>query len=643
MSSKRDIDLMFKLFGLFRTLSLSSKFTLSFATIAMLILLVMMAIVVPLLEKERLENENSTIERLLTNMEHQVQLTMYVNGLYNVSYWEKMELTMKNKLHSLIDEYQSKPHNEKMLKSLLERHFKDFTCNALIRKNGTIIYATKDLLPDISFFQMPSTPLHEKWLIHDKTKHINICPSGDKEYLYIKPIPQSQYDVAIFCHTQEFLKHRTEFEATIGSMLKKSFQNFKEHRMGFAYMMWVDDTQKICDHNESLRKSHNEIAKNYNTTCCVSEASPTQQPLTGTLKGTDYLKAAQEAKPIRHFLTKKEDTSGKLYPVLTWVRHFKGNREYPLILAISLYEEEIYRDLKPIILKFLPASLIALGCAFGMGWLFFRRSTSKIERLLSVAKTIKSGQLKARSHIKGDDDISLLAQTFDTMLDSLEENIQTLDAKVHKRTHELEHLLSEKEVLLKEIHHRVKNNLSIIIALMQLKEHQAKSDESHAILIELQERIYAIELLHRQLYQSNSLKEISLDTYMQGLVENMRQTYATDEANIVLHVKIEPGFLSIEQALSCGLLVNECVTNAIKHAFDMRGGEIYIAFTCKENQCILEVKDTGKGLSKAFSWELQTSTLGMQLIQGIVRNQLQGEISCTGDQGTHFRFTFLKE
>lgn len=260
-----------------------------------------------------------------------------------------------------------------------------------------------------------------------------------------------------------------------------------------------------------------------------------------------------------------------------------------------------------------------------------------------MAKTIKSGQLKARSHIKGDDDISLLAQTFDTMLDSLEENIQTLDAKVHKRTHELEHLLSEKEVLLKEIHHRVKNNLSIIIALMQLKEHQAKSDESHAILIELQERIYAIELLHRQLYQSNSLKEISLDTYMQGLVENMRQTYATDEANIVLYVKIEPGFLSIEQALSCGLLVNECVTNAIKHAFDMRGGEIYIAFTCKENQCILEVKDTGKGLSKAFSWELQTSTLGMQLIQGIVRNQLQGEISCTGDQGTHFRFTFLKE
>ena len=111
---------MSKPFGLFRTLSLSAKFTLSFASIAMLILFVMMAIVIPLLEKERLENENHTIERLLANMEHQVELTMHVNGLYNASYWEKMELTMKNKLHDFIDAYQiSSDTNEKELISLL--------------------------------------------------------------------------------------------------------------------------------------------------------------------------------------------------------------------------------------------------------------------------------------------------------------------------------------------------------------------------------------------------------------------------------------------------------------------------------------------------------------------------------------------
>lgn len=176
-------------------------------------------------------------------------------------------------------------------------------------------------------------------------------------------------------------------------------------------------------------------------------------------------------------------------------------------------------------------------------------------------------------------------------------------------------------MLLKEIHHRVKNNLSIIIALMQLKEHQAKSEESQALLLELQERIYAIELLHRQLYQSTSLTHIAFDVYVNGLVENMRQTYATDAANISLNVTIAPVTLSIEQALSCGLLMNECVTNAIKHAFDENGGAIHIFFTCEQEACILEIHDTGKGLGEAFSLKAH-STLGMQLIEGIVTNQL---------------------
>lgn len=634
---------MSKYLDLFKNLSLSAKFTLSFSTIALLILFVMMSIVIPTLEKERFENENSTISRLLTNMEHQVLLTIHVNTLYNASYWEKMELTMKNKLHTFIDDYRNTAHhNQTTLIHLLDTHFKDFTCNALLRQNQHVIYGTKGMIGESSLFQSTLFPKYEQWIIHDKTKHINICPAGDKEYLFLKAIPQSEYDIAIYCQSREFLKNRTEFEATIGSMLKQSFQNFNEKSTGFAYMMWVDGSQRVCDHNASFRKSDDVLAKNYNTACCVSEASPTQQPLTGTLKTSDYLKAAQEGKPIRHLLPKKEDSSGKLYPALTWVRYFKGSREYPLILAASLYEEEIYSDLDPIIVKFLPASLIALACAFGLGWLFFRRSTSKIDRLLTVAKTIKNGNLKERSRIKGEDEISLLAQTFDTMLDSLEENIHTLDAKVAKRTVLLEELLSEKEVLLKEIHHRVKNNLSIIIALMQLKEHQAKSEESQALLLELQERIYAIELLHRQLYQSTNLKEIAFGVYVEGLVESMRHTYASDDANIVLHVKIENVLLSIDQTLACGLLINECVTNAIKHAFDEKGGHIHINFTCKENRCLLEVFDSGKGLESAFSLNTQ-NTLGIQLIKGIVLNQLQGEITYANQQGAHFRFLFSKE
>lgn len=640
MFLKLGIDSMF---NTFRTLSLSTKFALSLSAIVLCILIVMMAIVIPIWQDERLQSETDTIDRLLSNMENQVLLTIHVNSLYNTSYWEKMNLEMQNRLHELLDAYRETPKQEKQtLIALLDKHFSNFTCNALLMQNDHVIYGTKGFLETTSPFFSTLTPPYEQWSVHDKTKRINICPASDKEYLYLKAVPQSPYNIALFCQTKEFLKSRSEFEATIGSMLKQSFQAIKNDNAGFAYMMWVDGSERTCDHNATFRKSHDPQATLFNTACCVSESSPTDQPLTGSLKTSDYLQAAKEGKPLHHFLHKRDDPSGKLYPALTWVRYFKGSREYPLIFAASLYEEEIYRDLDPIIMKFLPAILIAIFSAFGLGWLLFRGFTSKIDRLLNVVKTIKNGNLKERSHLSGEDDISLLAQTFDTMLDSLQENIQTLDTKVAKRTLELEQLLSEKEVLLKEIHHRVKNNLSTIIALMQLKEHQAKSEESQALLLELQERIYAIELLHRQLYQSTNLTDIAFDVYVKGLVDNMRHTYATDAANISLNVTIAPVTLSIEQALSCGLLMNECVTNAIKHAFDKNGGAIHILFTCEREKCNLEIHDTGKGLGEAFSLNTH-STLGMQLIEGIVTNQLQGEIAYESKEGAHFCFRFERE
>jgi len=634
---------MSKYHSLFRTFSLSVKFALSLSVIVLCILAVMMAIVIPTWQNERLQSETDTIDRLLSNMENQVLLTIHVNSLYSASYWEKLNLEMQNRLHELLNAYRETPHTEKQaLIALLDKNFANFACNALLVQNNQILYGTKGFIDKTTPFFSTLSPQYEQWNIYDKTKHITICPASDKEYLYVKAMPHSNYDIALFCQTKEFLKSRSEFESTIGSMLKQSFQNIKNDSTGFAYMMWIDGSERPCDHNATFRKSYDEKANMFNTTCCVSESSPTDQPLTGDLKTSDYLQAAKEGKPIHHLLPKVGEQSGKLYPALTWVRYFKGSREYPFIFAASLYEEEIYRDLDPIIMKFLPAILIAIFSAFGLGWLLFRGFTSKIDRLLNVAKTIKNGNLKERSHLVGEDDISLLGQTFDTMLDSLQENIQTLDTKVAKRTLELEQLLSEKEVLLKEIHHRVKNNLSIIIALMQLKEHQAKSEESQALLLELQERIYAIELLHRQLYQSTSLTDIAFDVYVKGLVDNMRHTYATDAANISLNVTIAPVTLSIEQALSCGLLMNECVTNAIKHAFDAQGGEIHVHFHCDHKLCTLIISDNGKGLPQDFHVSTEQG-LGMQLIQGIATQQLQGQLALSNDTGACFNIQFRKE
>jgi|GEM_PF-584438 len=634
---------MFNTQNPFKSLSLGAKFALSFSAIVLCMQIIMLAIVIPTWQNERLSGETTTMNRLLTNMENQVLLTIHVNSLYNASYWEKMNLQMQNRLHLLINAWKESPKKEQAtLISLLNEHFMDFTCNALLLHNNQALYGTQGTLEEPSPFFTTLFPTYEAWSIYDKTKRLNICPTANKEYMYLKKIPQSPYDVALFCKTKEFLKHRSEFEISIGSMLKQSFQSIKNQSTGFAYMMWVDGrSDRVCDHNATFRKSHDENAKHFNTACCVSESSPTDQPLTGDLTTAAFLKAAKEGKPIKHLLPKPDNPEGKRYPALTWVRYFEGSREYPLLLVATLYEEEIYSELDPIILKFFPAIILALGVAFALGWFLFRGVTCKIDRLLCVAKTIKSGHLKERSHLKGDDDISLLAQTFDTMLDGLEKNIQTLDENVAKRTHELEEILVEKEVLLKEIHHRVKNNLSIIIALMQLKENEAKHDESKQLLVELQERIYAIELLHRQLYQSSSLTHIAFETYVQGLIENMRQTYALDEKNIVLHVKVQNAFLSIEQTLACGLLINECVTNSIKHAFDTKGGEIFIEMRQKGKICRLSISDTGRGFSLLNSPNRQG--LGMQLIEGIVRQQLRGKVNIKTEQGTQIHIRFLCE
>ncbi|AHJ14002.1 sensor histidine kinase [Sulfurospirillum multivorans] len=629
------------MFNAFRALSLSAKFSLAFSSIVFFILAVMLAVVIPTWQQERLKSETSTIERLLASMENQVRLTIHINSLYNTSYWEKLTLEVKNRIHTFNSALNSlDTPNETTLMALLDRHFSDFTCNALLLQNERVIYGTRDLFFPQAFRNTPLTL--EQWNINDKTVRINICPANEKEFLYLTPLQKNGYSIAIVCQSQDFLQQHNDFEASIGTILKQSFQHFKTNHAGFAYMMWVDGSDRMCDHNASLRTSDNPIAKNFNTACCVSKTSPNDQPLTGQLKASDYLKAASENKPIYHRIPKTDDPSGKLYPAFTWVRYFKGNHAYPFILAATLYEEDIYKELDPIILKFIPAIILTLISAFALGWLFFHRFTLKIDRLLNVAKAVEQGEIHKRSHIKGEDDIATLAKTFDAMLDSLEENIQTLDAKVATRTLELEALLKEKEVLLKEIHHRVKNNLSIIIALMQLKENQAQSEESQTLLLELQERIYAIELLHRQLYQSTSLKEIAFDVYVSGLVENMRQTYATDEKKIALHVTIEPVCLGIEQALSCGLLINECVTNAIKHAFDESGGEIEIGFTCKEHECTLSVHDTGRGLPEHFA--LKTAQgLGMQLIEGIACQQLQGKLHSENSDGAHFAIRFTQE
>jgi two-component sensor histidine kinase len=259
--------------------------------------------------------------------------------------------------------------------------------------------------------------------------------------------------------------------------------------------------------------------------------------------------------------------------------------------------------------------------------------------LTNTAKEVNEGNLNIRSDIKGKDDIGLLGTTFDNMLDTIEKDINVLDKKVEERTSQLQSSLDEKEILLREIHHRVKNNLAMTIELIKIQKIKIKDSTTKVALGDIQERIHVMELLHRKLYESKNLSSINITKYINELVSDISQSYV-ESRNIKIDIKIDESyFMDIEHALPCGLIINECLTNSIKHAFIDNTGKIEISLV-KVDQCfILKIEDNGVGIDKSIN--IKTSkTLGLRLISSIVRGQLLGTIDYETKNGASFTIKF---
>lgn len=638
MFLKQVIDSMFKRPP---SLPLGVKFTLALLGICLVLLLLVVGILAPKMKEEQFKTETHTIERLLSKMEHQVRLAIKVNQFHSSSQKTNNDLRLQNHLQNLHLHALSHPSASlEQWIATLDQEFQGEACRALLIKENQILHSTKPL-PSASPLLSSLTALPQgEWHSYLHPRPQGACPTSDKETLLFKPLGTTGYRVGVHCQSQDFISERRAFESEIGVILKESFQSIKEGNPGFAYMMWVDGSERTCDHNATLRTSLESEASLYNRVCCVSETSPTDQPLTGDLKAADYLRASTTQEPLRHWLDKEDDRGNLIHPAITWARKFE-TPAYPLILAVTLYEEEIYDSLGSVLLKLLPAILAALLGSLFLGILLFRRFTQRLTLLSQTAKTVKSGDLSARSHIRGEDEIGVLGETLDSMIETLEQDIQTLDSKVLERTQALESLLEEKEALLKEVHHRVKNNLAVIIALIALKTPKATSEESKTLLVELEERIYTIELLHRKLYQSKNLKRIEMKEYIQEIVHRIGELHETERLGIRIALRIEPLELDVSQALACGLLVNEALTNSLKHAFKKRGGEILILFNPRSKECHLRIEDDGVGFPKAFFLGRE-ETLGMQLMQGIAKNQLQGRMECSNppQRGARVDFYF---
>jgi PAS domain S-box-containing protein len=204
--------------------------------------------------------------------------------------------------------------------------------------------------------------------------------------------------------------------------------------------------------------------------------------------------------------------------------------------------------------------------------------------------------------------------------------------------------LREKEVLLREIHHRVKNNLQIISSLLYLQSTYVRDDTTLDILAESQSRVKAIALIHEKLYQSEQLDKIDFAAYLHDLIAELFRTYRVRDDTVTVHEDIEGVRLGIETALPCGLIVNELVSNALKHAFPgCWTGEVWIALHSAEGGHFdLSVRDNGVGLAEGFDWR-RSPSLGLQLVSDLTK-QLGGKLEVRPDGGTniHLRFAELQ-
>lgn len=204
------------------------------------------------------------------------------------------------------------------------------------------------------------------------------------------------------------------------------------------------------------------------------------------------------------------------------------------------------------------------------------------------------------------------------------------------------HSLKEKEVLLKEIHHRVKNNLYVISSLLNLQSGYFDDEKVKTCFQDSKNRIQSMAMIHEQLYRSNNLAAINFSDYINPLVNSIISSYNPFPDTIKSEINVEPICLDIEIAVPCGLLVNELVTNSFKHGFkSIKSGKVIIKLYRDDQQQIhLIVTDTGQGFSSEIDWE-SANTLGLRLVR-ILTEQIDGSLDfkTSENNGTSFHVTF---
>ncbi|MBE9097398.1 PAS domain S-box protein [Tychonema sp. LEGE 07203] len=242
-------------------------------------------------------------------------------------------------------------------------------------------------------------------------------------------------------------------------------------------------------------------------------------------------------------------------------------------------------------------------------------------------------------------EINLFHQLINQLAIAIQQSLlyQQLEAELIDRKQaeaNLKNSLKEKEILLKEIHHRVKNNLCVVASLLELQSNTVADSQLAKVFEESQNRLYSMALIHEKLYKSTNLAQINFGEYLEDLVTNLFHSYNISDNRIQLQVIAEPISLNLETATPCGLIANELVSNTLKHAFpDATGGTVSVeCYQTGDRQIHLFVKDNGTGFPQNLDFR-KTNSMGFQVVCTLTE-QLEGTIELSRQTGTAFHLKF---
>jgi len=261
---------------------------------------------------------------------------------------------------------------------------------------------------------------------------------------------------------------------------------------------------------------------------------------------------------------------------------------YILIILDALGLTSIMQDFQNILMVSTALEALILSLAFADRYVILQKEKEKVDARILQESTNRTNMIKS---------------------------------EVVKKTQELNTALEVKELLLKEVHHRVKNNLQIILSIIRLQNDKVDDEKVSEKFINLENRINAISKTYNMLLIKDNLEEIDMQEYIDSLLVDIQETVRSTGQNIKIHTDIN-AFIPLRESVYIGLIINELITNTYKYAFDDNKGTISISLAQNKNDYVLTIEDDGKG----YTLQEQTNSLGLKLIHTLVYDQLGGEM-----------------